>query len=130
MSPLRLELRTPGGVVLDQPVQSITAEDRTGWFGIRPGREDLIAVLPPGLLVFRDEEGEGFAAIAGGLLSLEKGHCRVVSLEAATARSLDQIAEQVARQARRRRERTELHKGVVRDLAREALRRLLREARG
>ncbi|MCB9762072.1 MAG: F0F1 ATP synthase subunit epsilon [Alphaproteobacteria bacterium] len=127
MTPLHLELRTPSGLVLDQPVQAITAEDRSGWFGIRPGRADVIAVLPPGLLVFRDADGEGFVALAGGLLSLEAGRCRVVSLEAVVARELDAIAEQVAQQARRRRERAALHQGVVRDLAREALRRLLQE---
>lgn len=129
MTGLHLELRTPAGVVLDQSVDAITAEDLTGWFGIRPGRLDLIAVLPPGLLVYRDEQGEGFVALAGGLLNLEQGHCRVISLEAAAARQLDDIAEQVALQARRRQEQAEVHRGVVRDLAREALRRLLKGER-
>jgi F-type H+-transporting ATPase subunit epsilon len=123
---LELELRTPSGPVLDQPVLAITAEDRTGWFGVLPGREDLIAVLPPGLLVYRDAEGEGFVALSGGLLGLKDGRCRVLATEATTARDLDTIASEVARQARRRRERSEVHRGVVRDLAREALRRLLR----
>lgn len=126
--PLRLEVRTPGGVVLDRPVAAITAEDRSGWFGIRPGRIDLVAVLPPGLLAYRDAEGEGFVALSGGLLDLEAGRCRVLALEAVAARELEAIAEAVARQATRRRERSEIHRSVVRDLAREALRRLLREA--
>jgi F-type H+-transporting ATPase subunit epsilon len=127
MKALHLQLRTPEGVVLDQQVHAITAEDRSGWFGIRPGRTDLVAVLPPGLLVYRDEQGEGFVALAGGLLSLAGNLCRVISLEAATARDLDAIAAQVAHQERRRRQRAEVHRGVVRDLAREALRRLLRD---
>ena len=127
MRALTLELRTPTGVVLDQPVGAITAEDRSGWFGIRPGRTDLVAVLPPGLLVYADDDGEGYVALSGGLLSLTSGHCRVLALEATTARELDHIAQDVARQNQRRQDSAEVHRGVVRDLAREALRRLLRE---
>ncbi len=123
---LTLEVRTPSGLVLDQAVTSITAEDRTGWFGIRRGRTDLIAVLPPGLLVYADGEEEGFVALSGGLLGLEGGHCTVLATEAMVASKLDAVAAEVARQARRRRESTEVHRGVVRDLALEALRRLRR----
>ncbi len=128
MSPLRLEVRTPTGIVLASPVASIVAEDQTGWFGIRPGRTDLVAVLPPGLLVYRDEEGEGFVALSGGLLGLWDGLCRVISLEATPARELDDIAAEVERLERQREARAEVHRGVVHDLAKEALRRLLGDA--
>jgi F-type H+-transporting ATPase subunit epsilon len=123
---LTLEVRTPSGLVLNQPVTSITAEDRTGWFGIRRGRTDLIAVLPPGLLVYADGDEEGFVALSGGLLGLRSGHCTVLATEAIVAPELEAVADEVARQARRREEQTEVHRGVVRDLAFEALRRLRR----
>ncbi|MCB9691162.1 MAG: F0F1 ATP synthase subunit epsilon [Alphaproteobacteria bacterium] len=125
MTPLTVEIRTPSGVVLQAPALAVSAEDRTGWFGIRPGRTDLVAVLPPGLLVVRDQEGETFVALSGGLLSLESGHCRVITTEASVSRDLDTVATEVARQHRRRQERAEVHHAVVRDLAREALRRIL-----
>jgi len=123
---LTLEIRTPSGLVLDQAVTSITAEDRSGWFGIRRGRTDLLAVLPPGLLVYAHGEEEGFVALSGGLLGLRNGHCTVLATEATVASELESMAVEVARQARRRREQTSMHRGVVRDLAFEALRRLRR----
>ncbi|MCB9676111.1 MAG: F0F1 ATP synthase subunit epsilon [Alphaproteobacteria bacterium] len=128
MKPLVLEVRTPTGIVLEREVRSITAEDRSGWFGIRPGRADVMAVLPPGLLVYLDAEGEGFVALSGGLLGMWDGRCRVVATEATPARDLASIAAEVARLERQREERAEVHRGVVRDLAREALRRLLGDA--
>jgi F-type H+-transporting ATPase subunit epsilon len=129
MSELVLRLRTPAGLLLDSPVTSVTAEDRTGWFGIRPGRTDLVAVLPPGLLVFVDDEGEGFVALSGGLLDLRSGECRVLTGDATLSRDLDAIADAVRAQRRSRTERADAHRGVMRDLAREALRRLIRGRR-
>ncbi len=125
MSPLRLEVRTPMGTLFDGPVQAVRAEDRSGWFGIRPGRTAVVAVLPPGLLVYQDADGEGFVALSGGLLDHDGARCRVLATEATVSRDLDAIASDVARQEQRRAERAEVHHGVVRDLAREALRRLL-----
>ena len=127
LPPLILEVRTPAGVLLRQEVNAISAEDRSGWFGILPSRADVIAVLPPGLLAFRDADGEGFVALSGGMLELKHRSCRVITLEATVARDLDDLADTLARHTRRRRDRAEVHRGVVRDLAREALRRLLRE---
>lgn len=125
MSDLLLEVRTPLGQLLARPVLAVTAEDRSGWFGIRPGRTALVAVLPPGLLTFRDQEGEGFVALSGGLLDHDGRRCRVLVTEATVSRDLDALAGDVARQEMRRAERREIHQGVVQDLAKEALRRLL-----
>ncbi|WP_428265069.1 F0F1 ATP synthase subunit epsilon [Haliangium sp.] len=129
MSALRLRLRTPAGLLVDRPVRAITAEDRDGWFGIAPGRADIVAALPPGLLVFRDDEGEAFVALAGGLLDLRGDECRVMAREAVMSRALDEVAEQVAAQRARRRARGEARREVMLDLVREAMRRLAQEAK-
>jgi alternate F1F0 ATPase F1 subunit epsilon len=120
---LRLRLRTPHGLQLDQPVSSIRAEDQDGWFGIAPGRPDLVAVLPAGLLIFRDADGEGFVALGGGLLHLLRGECRVMCRDAAFTRELGQIADRIEVLVQSRRERLETHRGVLAELARESLRR-------
>jgi F-type H+-transporting ATPase subunit epsilon len=129
MSPLILQLRTPGGLLVDRPIFALTAEDLDGWFGVRPGRADLVAVLPPGLLAFRDEEGEAFVALAGGLLHVRGGACRVLAREAILSRDLDGVADALDAHLSRRRRQHELQQDAVGDLAREALRRLVAEAR-
>jgi alternate F1F0 ATPase F1 subunit epsilon len=129
MSTLDLGIRTPVSTVFQGAVRAIRAEDLDGWFGIRPGRRDLAAVLPAGLLLFEDEAGEAFVALAGGLLDLRGDHCRVMAREVVLARRLEEIAGLVERHSRSRQQRTDRQRDVFDDLAKEALRRLARQGR-
>jgi F-type H+-transporting ATPase subunit epsilon len=126
---LHLSIRTPVGLVFEGPVSAVRAEDRSGWFGVRPGREDLVAALPPGLLLFRDGDGEGFVALSGGLLSLKAGDCRVTAREAVLSRSLEDVAARLQELQALRGRQSEQQRDVLHRLAREALRRLVLEAR-
>lgn len=129
MKTLTFVLRTPEGVVLDELVDAIVAEDGTGWFGIRRGREDLIASLPPGLLSFRVGSRERFVAHSGGLLDLSAGICRAAVRNATLGEDLDTIADALAAELRRRRLSGEAHRDVLDDLEREALRRVIQDPR-
>lgn len=124
MTSLRLEVRTLDGILHDGPVSSIRAEDRDGWFGILPGRQDVIATLPPGLLLFEDRAGRGFLAVTRALLSLTGGTCRVLAPEAGIAREIDEAARILADLRASRRERSRRHHEVMAGLEREALRRM------
>ncbi|HJL15233.1 MAG TPA: hypothetical protein RMH99_06230 [Sandaracinaceae bacterium LLY-WYZ-13_1] len=123
---LTLRVRTPEGLAFDGPVDAIRAEDADGWFGILPGRRDVVAVLPPGLLLFEDAEGDGFVALSGGLLELTRDRCRVVVREARVAREAEAAADALDTLIEARRARIEHRRGVMEDLEREALRRLAR----
>jgi len=127
MSTFDLAIRTPVSTVFEGPVRRLRAEDLDGWFGIRPGRRDLAAVLPAGLLLFEDESGEAFLALAGGLLDLRGNRCRVMAREAVLARQLEEIAGLVEKHTRARQQRTDQQRDVFDDLAKEALRRLARQ---
>jgi F-type H+-transporting ATPase subunit epsilon len=121
---LTLMVRSAVGVVVDRAVQSVTAEDESGWFGIFSGRSDLVAVLPPGILVFRDADAEGFVAESGGILDLRGARCRVLCHDALWSRDLDAISADVARFVAARRKRHGLGADIVDQLVREALRRM------
>jgi alternate F1F0 ATPase F1 subunit epsilon len=127
--PLLLRVRTPDGLLVDRPVRAVSAEDLDGWFGLAPGRRSMVAALPPGLLVFRDGDGEWFVAHAGGLLDLVGDECRVMTLEAELSDDLERVAGLVEARRASRRTRGQRHRDALHDLAREALRRLAREAR-
>lgn len=129
MKALRLKLRTPEQLLVDRDVSAIKAEDRSGWLGILPGREDVIAVLPPGLLIFRDGEGESYVALSGGLLDLRGSLCRVLAREAVLEQNLDSIAERVEALLRTRRDADARRRSVLDDLVREVMRRLALEVR-
>ena len=126
MTGLRLRVRTPLGLLVDREVESIRAEDLDGWFGIRAGRADLAAVVPPGLLVFRASDGERYVALAGGLLALREDECRVLTSEASVFETLEEAAEGARVQEERQRERGQRQRDALFELAREAYRRLAR----
>lgn len=124
MKELTLRLRTPSGLVVTEQVSSISAEDRTGWFGILPGREDIVAALPPGLLVYRCRETEYFVALAGGLLNLRANDCRVTTPDAIVSIHLDDLADRLESHLSSRRGRHAVQSDALNDLVKEALRRL------
>lgn len=124
MSSLSLAVRTPRGLVYEGQVEAIRAEDLDGHFGILPGRRDLAAVLPAGLVMFADESGDGYVAVSGGVLELTGGACRVIAPEAELARDPEEAAGKLIELRRARREQAERRRGVLEDLEREALRRL------
>lgn len=129
MSELSLLVRQPSGLVYQGAVTRILAEDLDGWFGIRPGRADLVAALPAGFFVLEDGEGEAFVANAGGLLDLRAGVCRVMVRDAVLARDVDDLAPLVRARREERARRSTEQRAVFDELANEALRRLAREAR-
>lgn len=126
---LTLAVRTPDGAVYEGPVASIRAEALDGGFGILPGRRDCAAVLPPGLVLFEDADGDGFVALGGGVLELTAGECRVIAREAELARAPEEAASRLTELRARRRRRASQRRGVFEDLEREALRRLARSFR-
>jgi F0F1-type ATP synthase epsilon subunit len=121
---LRLLVRTPVELLLDVAVRRISAEDLDGWFGIAPGRADVVAVLPPGVLTFVEEATERFLGHAGGLLDLRAGECRVLVGDAALAGSLEEIGGALDKLLAGRSRRRGVHEALSRDLATEILRRL------
>lgn len=126
---LTLQLRTPAGLLLDQEVRSIVAEDESGYFGILPGRADLVAALPASLLRFVDAAGEAFVALSGGLLDLRNGVCRVTAREAELTRDLEVVTQKLEAAFALRTERAETRRGALHDLEREAMRRVARKLR-
>lgn len=94
---LSLEIRTPNGVLYAGPISRLRAEDLSGWFGLLPGRPDLLSVLRQGLLVFEDEAGEVYVANGGGTLDLRGGRCAVMLRSAVMTRSSDDLAGALAK---------------------------------
>jgi len=126
---LELLVRQPTGLLYRGAVRRVMAEDLDGWFGIRPGRADLVAALPAGFIAFEDGRGEAFVAHAGGLLDLRSDVCRVMVRDAVLDRDVDTLAALVEVRRKERARRSSEQRAVFDELAREALRRLAREAR-
>jgi len=72
---LHLVISTLGVVLVDaSDIVSVRAEDDSGSFGILPRHADLITVLTPSVVRWRDIKGaESFCAVLGGVLTVERG---------------------------------------------------------
>lgn len=125
---LELHVRTPLGLALSTSALSVRAEDQSGWFGLLPGRSSLVAALLPGLLIYRDREGEGYLAHAGGLLDLNGLTCRVMTPYAVASRDVSTLADEIERLSQKRKTRSALVSDVLGALAREAYLRAAQEA--
>ena len=96
---MKLVITTPARVLVEvDPVMSVSAEDATGWFGIRPGHADLVTVLQPSVMSWTDAAGhEGLAAVRGGVLTVRGGAVvEVATREAFLGSSMDTLEDELA----------------------------------
>ncbi|RJP16060.1 MAG: F0F1 ATP synthase subunit epsilon [Candidatus Abyssobacteria bacterium SURF_5] len=65
---MRLKILLPTSIFLDRDVSKVTAEAANGSFTLLPRHIDFLAALVPGLLSYKDNEGEVFLAVDEGIL--------------------------------------------------------------
>jgi alternate F1F0 ATPase F1 subunit epsilon len=96
---LWLVIRTPAEVVVECAVSSLTAEDSSGRFGVRPHAETLVAALVNGLLTYREpsDGNEHFVAVGEGLLHIHHGRAEVAVRRAIPCSSLEMVEVEVSR---------------------------------
>lgn len=78
MEKLKLEIVTPERKVLSQEVDEVILPGQEGELGVLPGHTELLTLLRPGRLVFRNGGETLQYAVAGGFA--EVGHTKVVVL--------------------------------------------------
>lgn len=92
MTGLRVIVRTPHGVVVDEPVRSARVPTTTGQVGLRPRGEPLSLVVESGLLVLRTHgPAVRFVSTAGGLLEADRARCTIFTPFAATGDDDDEV---------------------------------------
>jgi F-type H+-transporting ATPase subunit epsilon len=93
---MRLVVQTPVERILDREVTAIVAEGLEGSFGLRPRHIDYVAALVPGLLIYRDAEGnECFLAVDQGILVKEGARVVVSVRQAVAGATLEDLLEVV-----------------------------------
>jgi F-type H+-transporting ATPase subunit epsilon len=125
---MRLLISDPTTVVVDTDVASVRAEDASGSFGILPGHADLLTVLTPSVVAWRDAEGRtAWCAVRRGVLTVRGGRqVAIATRQAQLGDDLDELehavvarfraeadAERVARVAA-----TRLHMQAIRQIVR------------
>jgi F-type H+-transporting ATPase subunit epsilon len=93
---MRLSLTTPRGALVETDVDEVTAPGALGEFGVLPGHVPLLAVLKPGVFVYRNKEGARYLATSDGVLEVARAGAGdkilVLVAEAVGAREIDREA--------------------------------------
>lgn len=81
-APMRLQIVTPGAVVVDEPTDKVTTEGADGAFTLLPRHVDFVSSLVPGLLAYVHDGVERLVAVDGGILVKRGRSVRVATTEA------------------------------------------------
>ncbi len=77
---LNLELITPDGILLEEPVSQVVAITEIGEVGILPNHADLKSKLKSAPLRYKNQAGkEGYVAVLGGILEVTKNKVTVIT---------------------------------------------------
>lgn len=87
MTAFTLRVLTPLAELWAGGARTLTAQDESGSFGIRPGHEPFLTVLSPGLVHLIEADGSSRCfAVAGGVLTVARGGAVTIATpEALTA---------------------------------------------
>lgn len=103
---MRLTVRMPSEVLLEEEVSRIRAEAGNGWFGILPKHIDFVTAVVPGILTFQPcGKAEEYLAIDHGILVKCGPEVSVSTRNAVRGENLELLKKNVETQFRRREER-------------------------
>lgn len=97
---MRVRILTPLATLLDRAdIAQLAAADDSGGFAIRSGHAPFLTALPPSVLRLRLDDGAAlYAAVAGGMLQVDRDGVTVTSQDAAVGTDLAPLAARVERE--------------------------------
>jgi F-type H+-transporting ATPase subunit epsilon len=69
---MRLRIVTPLSVVVDEDIDSLSAEDDSGSFGVMAGHAPFLTALSISIVSWRNADVERFCAVRGGVITVDK----------------------------------------------------------
>jgi F-type H+-transporting ATPase subunit epsilon len=97
---MRVRILTPLATLLDRAdIAQLATADDSGGFAIRSGHAPFLTTLPPSVLRLRLADGGTlYAAVAGGMLQVDRDGVTVTSQDAAVGTDLAPLAARVERE--------------------------------
>jgi F-type H+-transporting ATPase subunit epsilon len=103
---MKLTVRLPWEILLEEQVDRINAEAENGWFGLLPKHIDFVTALVPGVLTFQPcGKPEEYLAVDHGILVKCGADVSVSTRNAVRGTDLAQLQQAVEAQFRAREER-------------------------
>lgn len=101
MREYKLEIITPDGTLYDGEVISVVCRTKSGDVCILAGHADYLTTIDYGSVKIKTADGERFASVMGGFLSVSGGNVRIIATTAEFAENID------VKRAQRAKERAE-----------------------
>ncbi len=124
---MKLKILLPSEVLLEEPVNQVTAEAENGFFSILPRHIDFVSALVPGIFSYVDSEGEErFLALDDGILVKQGDRVYVSAARAVTGESLEELEDAVENELKVLDESEKKSRAVMSRLEVDTLRRFSR----
>jgi F-type H+-transporting ATPase subunit epsilon len=123
---MKLTVRLPGEILLEEEVTRIKAEADNGWFGLLEKHVDFVTALVPGILTFQArDKAEEYLAIDHGILVKCGREVSVSTRNAVRGTNLEELRRDVETQFREREERDKKARAYEAKLEADLVRQLL-----
>jgi F-type H+-transporting ATPase subunit epsilon len=127
---MKLTIRTPAEVIVDEPVARIKAEAENGWFGLLPKHIDFVTALVPGILIFEPPaKPQEYVALDHGILVKCGAEVAVSTRNAVRGTNVGELKQAVETQFREREEAERKARAFEAKLEADLVRRLLEAER-
>lgn len=129
---IRLRITDPTGILFDQQVRSVRAEDASGGFGILPGHADFLTALEVSVVSWRLADGsQGHCAIRNGILTMQGGNeLLIATREGHLGNDLAELDATVLNRYRQRREVERTGRTAAARMRMQAIRRMVEALQG
>lgn len=102
-----LKVITPTHIITKEKVMKVIGEDPDGSFGILPKHIDFVTKIIPSILVYTDEQGEGYIGLDEGILVKQQELIQVSVQSAFESRNLGQLHREMEIYLRKQEEEEE-----------------------
>lgn len=92
---LRVTIRTPREIVVDQDVAAVRVPTKTGHVGLRPRGEPSVLAVEAGLVLLRLPGGMRYAGTAGGLLHTSSETASLLTPLAVVGDDVESVSRQL-----------------------------------
>jgi len=126
---VKLVILTPSGAI-EKDVDSVTAADSSGSFGIMARHTGFLSVLSPCILVLRKGDTHGYAAVAGGIVRVESGRVSIATRQAVEGADYAGLREMLATEFRKKEEKEATFEDLLSNMEKLLVDRMVKFERG
>jgi len=121
----RLKVFVPAGLVFDEDVDFLRAEDSTGTFGIMSRHTGFLTILKPSVVIVKKDGSEIYIAVKGGPLSFEDNLARISTEAAVLGEDLGDLHRLVKERFVKETERERMLGETLRNMEKGFIKRLI-----